>query len=699
MATLVLGAVGSAIGGPIGGALGAMLGNAVDRAVLGPARRQGPRLTELQVQTSSYGTQLPRLFGTMRVGGTVIWSTDLIETRGVSRGGKGRPATETYSYAASFAVALSARPIRRLRRIWADGRLLRGAGGDFKTATGFRLYLGGEDQPVDPAIAAAEGAAAPAHRGIAYAVFEDMALGDYGNRIPQLTFEVEADDGPVSVGAIARALAPEVTGAAALPLGGFAGSGGSVRAVLEVLTQAGGGWWAGLDLRDGAGAPVTVTDAGVRAGNRAAGGRRLAADDSVPVRAVVAHHDPARDYQLGVQHARRPGSGVREVRLDLPAAIPAGEAKTLATALLARAEGARMRRTVTLDADHMGIGPGDTVRIAGEDGVWRVTEAAVEAMVVRLELVPLVPAGVALSAASGRHVGAADRVAGATRLAVFETPALDDAVLAAPRLTAAAAGGAGWRSASLHYSLDQGASWVAAGMTAAPAVMGTIVALAPGGSAALVDDRAGLVVHVEGRLHDADDAALDGGANLALLGDELIQFARGVAAGGGRWRLEGLRRGLRGTEAAIGLQRPGDRFILLEAGAARTIDLPVAALGRRVDVMAHGVGDGIEGVTASVLIAGASVRPPMPVGARQHRLADGRVAIAWTRRSRAGWRWLDGVDVPLGEEREAYRVSVNGTEVDTAEPRLDVAAPPGTVVTIRQRGTLAESPPLMLTIT
>ncbi|WP_298093487.1 phage tail protein, partial [uncultured Sphingomonas sp.] len=418
----------------------------------------------------------------------------------------------------------------------------------------------------------------------------------------------------------------------------------------------------------------------------------------VPVRAVVAHHDPARDYQLGVQHARRPGSGVREVRLDLPAAIPAGEAKTLAATLLARAEGARMRRTVTLDLDDMGIGPGDTVRIAGEEGVWRVTEVAVEAMVVRLDLVPLVPASLPLSAASGRHVGAADRVAGATRLAVFETPALDDAVLAAPRLTVAAAGGPGWRSASLHYSLDDGASWVAGGMTAAPAVMGRIVALAPGGSAALVDDRADLVVHVEGRLHDADDAALDGGANLALLGDELIQFARATGAGGGRWRLEGLRRGLRGTEAAIGGQRPGDRFVLLEPGAARTIDLPVAALGRRVQVMAHGVGDGIEGVVATLMIAGASVRPPMPAGARQYRLADGRVAIGWIRRSRAGWRWLDGVDAPLGEEREAYRVSVDGTDVETVEPRLEIAAAPGAVVAIRQRGTLAESPPLMLTV-
>ena len=81
MATLVLTAVGTAIGGPIGGAIGAMLGQQVDRAVfLSPKGRQGPRLSDLRVQTSSYGAAIPRLFGTVRVAGCVIWSTDLIET-------------------------------------------------------------------------------------------------------------------------------------------------------------------------------------------------------------------------------------------------------------------------------------------------------------------------------------------------------------------------------------------------------------------------------------------------------------------------------------------------------------------------------------------------------------------------------------------------------------------------------------------
>lgn len=70
MATLVLTAVGTALGGPIGGALGAMLGQSVDAALFAPKARQGPRLSDLKVQTSSYGDTIPQLFGTMRVAGT-----------------------------------------------------------------------------------------------------------------------------------------------------------------------------------------------------------------------------------------------------------------------------------------------------------------------------------------------------------------------------------------------------------------------------------------------------------------------------------------------------------------------------------------------------------------------------------------------------------------------------------------------------
>ena len=706
MATLVLTAVGSAVGGPIGGAIGALIGQSVDHALFGPKRREGPRLVELAVQTSSYGAQTPKLFGTMRVAGTVIWATDLIESRASSRSGKGQPSTSTYSYAASFAVLLSARAILGVGRIWAEGKLLRGAAGDFKTATGFRLHLGGEDQAVDPLIASAEGAATPAYRGAAYAVFEMLQLADFGNRIPSLTFEVIADEGQVLVSTIARALAGEVSGTAALAVGGFAASGGSVRAVLEMLGQAGGAWFApsgaGLVMRDVAGTTVVVADEGFAVeGKGVRRARAVAAIETVPRTVTVGYYDAARDYQAGVQRAQRPGAGVRDDRVEVPAVLEAGAAKTVAEAMLARAEAGRVRRTIAAGFEAMAIAPGACVTIAGEGGVWRVADVNIEAMVTTLGLVLLVAASLTTTATSGRVSGAVDAVVGATIVRAFEVSGLEESPLSAPRMTVVAGGtGAAWRQAALLYSVDDGVSWVAAGATAAPGVLGTIAVVASSAPATLVDLRGAFEVvlaHAGMELGDADAAALDRGVNLALLGDELVQIGRAEPLGGARWRLSRLLRGRRGTEAAAGAQMVGDRFVLLEAGAARAFDLPVSVLGREVRVIASGVGDDAPFETRCVM-RGASVVPPSPVHLRFVSEADGSATVRWTRRSRAGWRWIDGVDAPLAEEVEAYRVTVTagGTSrgADVAEPFVSITAAErvGSVsIAVRQRGVFGES--------
>ena len=111
MATLILSAVGSAIGGPLGGTIGALVGRQIDTMIFKPPGREGPRLAELKVTTSSYGMPLPRHFGRMRVAGQIIWSTDLTEHREKQRSGKGSPTVTNYTYTASFAVALGSRPI------------------------------------------------------------------------------------------------------------------------------------------------------------------------------------------------------------------------------------------------------------------------------------------------------------------------------------------------------------------------------------------------------------------------------------------------------------------------------------------------------------------------------------------------------------------------------------------------------------
>lgn len=690
MATLVLTAAGSVLGGPVGGALGAMLGNAIDHRLLGRTRT-GPRLTELQVQTSSYGTPIPAVFGTMRVAGTVIWSTDIREAQGRSGGGKGQPATATYSYSASFAVLLSARPIAGIGRIWADGQLVRGAAGDLKLRAGLRVHRGGEDQPVDPLIASAEGAAAPAYRGMAYLVWEDLPLATFGNRLPQLTVEVIADPAPVPAGRIAAQVAPEVRGGDGLAVLGFAAT-GSVRGVLETLAQAGGGWWApdgaGLTLRTDADPVTIVADTGEGRARQVAGGA------GVPSGIALGHYDPARDWQAGVQRAERPGPATGVARVDMPAALDAAAAKAMAERLLADAQAARVVRTLSPGLAGLAVAPGAIVTVAGEAGRWRVLTAEVEGMVVRLAVSPLPGATVAAGGtSSGRVAAATDRPVGATLLRVVEVPAAGDGLAEAPDIAIVAAGtGAGWRSAALLWSADDGASWTEAGGTAAPGTIGTVEAVSAFATACLFDEAGALVVGLarpDMVLGDADDAALDRGANLAAAGGELIQFGRARSLGAGRWRLTRLLRGRRGTEAAAA--RAGDGFALLDAPAVRRVTLPMAALGRTVRVMASGAGD-IVPVEARIVAEGAALRPPAPVA-----LVREGGGVRWTRRSRAGWLWRDGGDAPLGEEAERYRVTL--TAADGATRERDVAAPwiadvaPGTRVSVRQRGTWADSLP------
>ncbi|WP_125256391.1 baseplate multidomain protein megatron [Brevundimonas fluminis] len=185
MAGTVLGAVGAGVAGPLGAAVGRALGGVLDARLissLAPARR-GPRIETLKVQGTAEGAPMAWVAGRARVTGQVIWAARFLEDRRAQSAGKGGPRTETSAYSLSFAVAICEGEIGGIGRVWADGRAM-----DLTGVT-MRVHRGGEDQSPDPLIEAVEGEA-PAYRGVAYAVFEDLALGPYGNRAPQLGFEV-----------------------------------------------------------------------------------------------------------------------------------------------------------------------------------------------------------------------------------------------------------------------------------------------------------------------------------------------------------------------------------------------------------------------------------------------------------------------------------------------------------------------------
>lgn len=726
MATLLFSAIGTALGGPLGGALGALAGRQLDSAIIGSGNREGPRLRELAVTTSSYGAPLPRHFGRMRVAGTIIWSTDLIEHRDKTGGGKGRPSVTTYSYSASFAVALASRPILGIGRIWADGNLLRGAAGDLKTGGGLRIYTGQGDQPADPLMVAAEGAGrCPAFRGLAYAVLDNLDLADFGNRIPALTFEIVADDAPLSLNLLTEDVINHADTAMALP--GLAGLScdGPLADTLTVLDPV----WpmdcdacadrliiggerlqtAPLTLPPAA-ASMNGNDFGASTGFR----RSRTAAPPNPAR-ILRYYDVDRDYQPGLQRTSGEARAHEPRTTELPAAMGAGDALRLITAAASRDSWARESLSWRSAALDPAIAPGSVVAVPELAGLWRVSEWEWRENGVELLLHRMAPGDTANAGAiadPGRSNPPADLIASPTAIAAFELPwdgtgSADQIALFA----ALSSTNAGWSGAALFADQGDGALLPLGPGGRLRSIMGQALTILPPASPLLFDRHSSVVVQLiapDLPLAGADGRQLAMGANRALLGQEIIQFAKAVPLGDGRWRLEQLLRGRGGTETAIGTHAAGDRFVLLD-GSAVILDPALVGTQPGTQIAAIGRGDSAP-VTASLIGRGRSLRPLSPVHPRSRTLPNGDLSLGWTRRARGAWLWNDGVDAPLQEQAEAYEVSFGPPAAPIA--RWDVTAPqitlpaaeraalaaslPGGTFHVRQRGSYAMSDALPL---
>jgi hypothetical protein len=633
MATLVLSTVGSLLGGPVGGAIGSLVGQSIDQQIFGTPRR-GPRLGDLSVQTSSYGTQIPRIYGTMRVAGSIIWSTDLVESTQTS-GAKGQPDT-TFSYSVSFAVALSSRPLLEIRRIWADGKLLRGEAGDFKVSTEFRFYSGTEAQDVDPLIASIESSEnTPAYRGLALAVFENLELAEFGNRIPFLTFEVVADAAAPSITAILAHVSGGVIGCDDLtPIIGYAITGPSIRSAIEPLIES-----FAVDLVDqgsALGSPVAgtlVAIAEADLGNSADedGVPRLEREQtsarSLPSSLSITYYDAERDYHTGQAHSEMVDQTATESRVELPAVIAASDARALAEEMIARRWAQRDKLILRLPPSFITLEPGAILQIPSLPVRWQVQRLTIEGLVAVTEVRPLWRSRAALIADSGRALPDDDFVIADVALALVELPDLTGRAGLTPTVhVAASAATPAWKRLPVEISGDQ----FALGCRTArrKSTMGYARTVLDDGPVDVIDS----LNSVEVELTDADqwlvscdDEALAAGANLALIADELIQFGDVEPIGPGRFRLSRLLRGKYSTEWATATHATDDLFLLIDFSSLQPMVLPASARGTVVTATCR---TSASTMSDSRLIDGRSmprglfIHGEQVVGARQSAIAS-----------------------------------------------------------------------------
>lgn len=137
-----------------------------------------PKLNGIQVQTSLYGTGIPKGWGTFRVSGNLIWYGDFraiaqTESSSGGKGGGGRVSNTTYTYKASLAMALTSGPIAGVRKVFRDQSVLLGLGG-----TGLSLMTGELGQAPWGFLTTRYPAEALGYSGLAYVYAQGYQLSD-----------------------------------------------------------------------------------------------------------------------------------------------------------------------------------------------------------------------------------------------------------------------------------------------------------------------------------------------------------------------------------------------------------------------------------------------------------------------------------------------------------------------------------------
>lgn len=712
MATLVLSQIGSAIGGPAASIAGAFAGSAIDRSLLGSSRNRGARLDQLAVQGSGYGGTIPRIYGRMRVAGNIIWATPVRETR-LQTGGKA--GTGGSGYSVSLAIALSATPIINVGRVWADGKQVRSASGEFAVPVVMRVYTGSEAQDPDPLIEAAEGAgSAPAYRGMAYLVLEDLQLGEFAGRVPQFSFEVVSSIENLSVSSIVKDLAAnvgiELDGAhsqTAGAVGYAAGQQGGIDDDLEALsliepfTIDGAASRPQLCLANVAPEAVIVAAGDLviespgssmdRARSAATRLQKTAGEFS------LIYADPARDFEPCVQRSTT-GTSVAAIsreRRAVPFALDASLAKQVAERELADAREAGDRSAVALPLRYAGLATGDHIRIDDNPQALRIAAADVESGSIQLSCMRKGAFRIRRSVGDpGRKLPTDVKRQGATSLFIADIPRLPSESADQPRLLIAAYGqSADWRQATIMMSTDGGISYAPVAVATSNAVTGITENVPGPGPIGRWDEINSIVVRLSSEgFHINDASAHDTliGRNIALVGSELIGWKRAEEINSNSYKLSGLLRGLYGTERYVGSHLLAERFIAIDDQSLVNVQIPSQFIGEEVRFKAIGPSDVIADITPVLhKITAKNLMPLSPSHILTHVNEADDIMVTWIRRSRIGFSWPDGVDAPLGERSEAYEINIGDGITNI---RSLVSQPQVTVSRAMQLGTFGSLP-------
>ncbi len=718
MAQLLLGAVGAGIGSVFDDPmLGFSVGSLVGGMLFPQTNSQHNKLADLKISGSAYGTMIPLAYGSMRLGGNIIWGGALKQQSSSSSSGKGQ-STNTSYYTCSFAMNLCQGPITKVNRIWAEDQLIYDDSKTPKTAASIVVYLGTEVQGADPTMTGIIGVV-PAYRGQAYIVFTDFNLEGYGNRIPNISVEI------ITANITTGAILTDIAGRAGLLVGDYDFSAATetvtgylipsrqgAKDVLTPMLQAFASDLVEVDgkvvyMKRGGASVVTIPPGDLGAqiwSNGTSSDVNLIEIDrqqdmELSARVDVSYYDTSTNmnYQQANQGSTRYTKQNQQdaMTISLPMAMDFTTARQIGERILYTQWTERTKASIKLGTKYIYLAPGDIITVPTPIGNirFRITSMGIPLFgEIKLSLVQD-DLNVLTQFVTGGNTNGGSTAAPLTGTGVLTAYAwhgngLADADEAYLGVYCAASGDYGWGGADVWCGDVGVPSAQYVGRITSFSSMGTaLTSLAANADTSMVDTTNTVDVQItRGLLSSCSLADLVNGANACLIGSEVVQFqtVTVIDLPTLKFRLSNLLRARRGTSVGAIAHAIGDKFVLLSAASMLRVNLDYfygagTTLNKSLTayiVPANTNYNNLSGVDTNITISGAEYKPYSPCNVKGARDGSNNLTITWVRRTRSGGAWADLVDATLVDTPESYDVEIwNSTYTVLKRSFLAVASP------------------------
>jgi hypothetical protein len=578
---------------------------------------------------------------------------DLQAQENTHGGGCAGPEQINYTYTATFAV-LVCKGTAQVKKVFDETGVVIWEAGGTNDRCDLTVYDGTQTTP-DPLIEADKGVGAtPAFMGNAYCVFDSFDVSPYGNRIPLLSFEVEAAEtvtiGEIVEGEILRAGltgaqynvtagTEEVTGAA------FSGD-ASIAENLTTVLKAFAYDLVEIDgvitlIERGGAAALTLPYTHLGAGGNGDGQRyeiKYLPERELPTRVEVGYMNPASAYQVQTEAAiRHTKPHLQETTtISLPLAMTPTQAKQAAERLLYTMWREREVVQVVVPPQYLMLAPSDvlTLELPTYDGGYMTRRMRIEEMTippfgaVSLQCVPDGIDVLTQSAAGGggTNTPVSRTEAVPTAFKVFSGVEVVDDDKLRPAFIVVGNGGDGWQGGTVYYSPDAGTTWINTGkyLRGASAFGAADSALADWGSATGWDSTNSFDVTLEaGTLAPATQSEVDNGDTTYwyVLGQETIGVSGVSLTGGSTYTLSTLKRRIRDTVGTGHTSSDG----FAELRFAVRVPVDEALIGESVLVRVVSPYEALSAVTAQAVTIIAQTGAPYPTGS-----GTGNALVLWT---------------------------------------------------------------------